>query len=68
MEFLITTHPRSNMGGHRLLHESQSLIAALMRGGEPMAFGVNDIFPLAMFVHADHHDDINSELLKADEV
>src|ERR1700712_3386368 len=23
-----------------------------MRGGEPMAFGVNDAFPLAWFVHA----------------
>lgn len=25
---------------------------ALMRGGEPMAFGITDIFPLASFVHA----------------
>ncbi|QSZ28995.1 hypothetical protein DSL72_003504 [Monilinia vaccinii-corymbosi] len=38
--------------GHRLLHESQTLIVALMRGGEPMALGVNDAFPLAMFLHA----------------
>ena len=29
-----------------------------MRGGEPMAFGVNDAFPLAMFVHASNADDI----------
>ena len=29
-----------------------------MRGGEPMAFGVNEAFPLAMFVHATNADDI----------
>ena len=38
--------------GHRLFHEQQTTIVALMRGGEPMAYGVNDAFPLAMFVHA----------------
>lgn len=52
------------MGGHRLLHELQTLIAALMRGGEPMAFGVNNAFPRAMFIHAYDHDDITSGLLK----
>jgi uracil phosphoribosyltransferase len=30
-----------------------------MRGGEPMAFGVSDAFPLAMFVHASRPHDIN---------
>ncbi len=44
--------------GCRLLHERQTTIVALMRGGEPMAFGVNDAFPLAMFVHASDADDI----------
>ena len=29
-----------------------------MRGGEPMAYGVSDAFPLAMFVHARDADDI----------
>ncbi|KAF1809494.1 hypothetical protein P152DRAFT_468344 [Eremomyces bilateralis CBS 781.70] len=38
--------------GYRLCHEGQTLIVALMRGGEPMAMGVNDAFPLAMFMHA----------------
>ncbi len=29
-----------------------------MRGGEPMALGVNDIFPLAAFVHAKEPDEM----------
>ncbi|PQE30844.1 uracil phosphoribosyltransferase protein [Rutstroemia sp. NJR-2017a WRK4] len=44
--------------GYRLLNEQKTSIVALMRGGEPMAFGVNDIFPLAMFVHASCPEDI----------
>ena len=44
--------------GYRLLHEKQTTIVALMRGGEPMAYGVSDAFPLAMFVHARDADDI----------
>ena len=43
--------------GHRLLHEQKTSIIAIMRGGEPMAFGVSDAFPLASFFHAkDHHE------------
>lgn len=38
--------------GFRLQEEKQTTIVALMRGGEPMALGVSDAFPLAMFVHA----------------
>ena len=44
--------------GYQLFHEKQTTIVALMRGGEPMAFGVNDAFPLAMFVHASGPDDL----------
>jgi uracil phosphoribosyltransferase/phosphoserine phosphatase len=44
--------------GHRLFQEQQTSIVALMRGGEPMALGVNDAFPLAMFVHASQPPDI----------
>lgn len=44
--------------GYRLLHEKQTLIVALMRGGEPMALGVNEAFPLATFVHASRPDNI----------
>lgn len=38
--------------GWRLRDEKKTSIVALMRGGEPMAFGVSDAFPLAFFVHA----------------
>jgi uracil phosphoribosyltransferase/phosphoserine phosphatase len=44
--------------GHRLCHEQQTSIVALMRGGEAMALGVNEAFPLAMFVHASQPDNI----------
>lgn len=44
--------------GYRLLHEQKTSIVALMRGGEAMALGVNDAFPLAMFIHARRPDDI----------
>ena len=44
--------------GYRLFHEQKTSIAALMRGGEAMALGVNDAFPLAMFVHASVPEDI----------
>lgn len=44
--------------GHRLRHEQNTTIVALMRGGEPMAFGVNDAFPLAMFLHAKTPEDV----------
>jgi uracil phosphoribosyltransferase/phosphoserine phosphatase len=48
-------HPTS---GFRLRHEQQTTIVALMRGGEPMALGVNSVFRLAMFVHATQPSDI----------
>lgn len=44
--------------GYRLLNEQQTVIVALMRGGEPMALGVSDVFPLATFVHAKEPDDM----------
>ncbi|CZS96536.1 related to 2-3-cyclic-nucleotide 3-phosphodiesterase [Rhynchosporium agropyri] len=43
--------------GHRLKNEDKTLIIALLRGGEPMAKGVHEAFPLATFLHAhDPHD------------
>lgn len=36
--------------GHRLLDESKTCIVPLMRGGEPMARGVWEAFPSAMFL------------------
>lgn len=44
--------------GYRLCHEKKTSIVALMRGGEAMAFGVNEAFPCAMFVHAKRPEDI----------
>jgi len=44
--------------GYRLCNENKTSIVALMRGGEPMAFGVNEAFPTAMFVHAKNPEDI----------
>lgn len=37
------------------------LIVALMRAGEPMALGVNDAFPRAMFRHANEPADITAQ-------
>lgn len=50
--------------GHRLRHEAKTTIVALMRGGEPMAAGVSDAFPLAMFVHANGPQDLSSHHLR----
>lgn len=52
------------VAGHRFLHEQETLIVALMRGGEPMAFGVNNAFPMAMFLHANQPEDIKSHHVK----
>ena len=49
--------------GYQLLHERKTTIAALMRGGEPMAAGINDAFPQAMFVHAKEPEDIKQHHL-----
>ncbi|KAI9704998.1 MAG: hypothetical protein M1836_006778 [Candelina mexicana] len=50
--------------GHQLSHEQKTTIVALMRGGEPMAYGVNDAFPLAMFVHASSANDLKRHHLQ----
>ena len=50
--------------GYRLLHEQKTTIVALMRGGEPMAYGVNDVFPLAKFVHASGPEDLKPHHLQ----
>jgi uracil phosphoribosyltransferase len=46
------------ISGHRLRHEKETTIIALMRGGESMAFGLNEVLPLAMFLHASSPSDI----------
>ncbi|RDA96308.1 hypothetical protein CP533_1685 [Ophiocordyceps camponoti-saundersi (nom. inval.)] len=45
--------------GHRLRDEERTLIVALMRGGEPLALGVNGVFQQAMFLHADSASDVD---------
>ncbi|KAL8917035.1 MAG: hypothetical protein Q9208_008210 [Pyrenodesmia sp. 3 TL-2023] len=50
--------------GYRIAHEPQTLIIALMRGGEPMTMGVSEAFPQAMVVHAKHPDEIKRENLQ----
>jgi uracil phosphoribosyltransferase len=49
--------------GHRILNEAQTLIVALMRGGEPMALGVNDVFPCAPLLHATRAQHVSSTQL-----
>lgn len=55
--------PEKKIQGQRLAHERQTTIVALMRAGEPMAFGVSDAFPLAMYVHAKEPSDLKSHHL-----
>jgi len=50
--------------GYRLRDEQKTLIVPLMRGGEPMAFGVNDALPLAMLVHAKEPVDLKPHHLQ----
>ncbi|KAJ9657513.1 hypothetical protein H2198_004274 [Neophaeococcomyces mojaviensis] len=50
--------------GYRYHKEKQTVIVALMRGGEPMALGVSDAMPGAMFVHAKDPHDLKSHHLK----
>jgi uracil phosphoribosyltransferase/adenylate kinase/phosphoserine phosphatase len=50
--------------GHGLLDESHTMIVALMRGGDPMALGVSEAFPLAVFVHANCPTEITGKHLQ----
>ncbi|ORX94364.1 hypothetical protein BCR34DRAFT_608293 [Clohesyomyces aquaticus] len=50
--------------GYRLDYEKNTLIVALMRDGEPMAFGVIDAFPLAMFKHSTDPADLKPEHIR----
>ena len=50
--------------GFQLFHEEKTLIVAMMRGGEPMAFGVNDAFPRAMILHVNVDKDLTPRKLE----
>lgn len=55
---------RHQTEGYRLLDEEQTVIVAMMRGGEPMALGVSEAFPAAMFVHAKTPEDLKEEHIR----
>lgn len=63
-DYLIPHVQGHSVTGHQLAHGGKILIIALMRGGEPMALGVNDAFPEAMFLHANCPDDIQIDHLR----
>ena len=48
--------------GYRFRHETSTMIIPLMRGGEPMAFGVSRALQTASFVHAKAYADIKQDL------
>ncbi|PYH99302.1 hypothetical protein BO71DRAFT_475215 [Aspergillus ellipticus CBS 707.79] len=50
--------------GHRLANQERTLIVALMRGGEPMAFGINDAMEGASFLHAFEPRDVRPNRLR----
>lgn len=50
--------------GYRLLDEKKTVIVAVMRAGEPMAFGVSEAFPAAIFVHANKPEDLREKHVK----
>ncbi|KAL4964407.1 uracil phosphoribosyltransferase-domain-containing protein [Aspergillus stella-maris] len=62
-EFTMANTHGNDTIGYRLLHEDRTLIVPLMRGGEPMAFGVNKAFPKAQFRHAYEPQDITRQHL-----
>lgn len=55
---------RNEKRSHQLFHEPQTTIVGLMHGGEAMAVGVNDAFPLAMCVHVNHPEKLNTQHLE----
>ncbi|KAF5350833.1 hypothetical protein D9757_013532 [Collybiopsis confluens] len=56
-----------NTKGYRVKHEGKTTIVALMRGGEPMARGVNKVLSAAMSLHAKSPDDLEGRHLEGQE-
>ncbi|KAI1322999.1 uracil phosphoribosyltransferase-domain-containing protein [Xylariaceae sp. FL0255] len=54
--------------GFRVKDEQRTSIIALMRGGEPMALGISDVLPEAMFVHAKAPEDVLDQHLDGQRV
>ncbi|KAL5041694.1 hypothetical protein BDW71DRAFT_211893 [Aspergillus fruticulosus] len=58
-------HPQGKcIAGYQLLGEERTLIVPLMRGGQPMAFGINEVFPEAQFLDAKEPKDMKKEDLE----
>ncbi|KAL3428990.1 uracil phosphoribosyltransferase-domain-containing protein [Aspergillus tetrazonus] len=58
-------HPQGkDIVGYQLLGEERTLIVPLMRAGQPMAFGINIVFPKAQFLHAKEPKDMKKEHLE----
>lgn len=60
-EVTIRSAHDNDTAGYRLFEEDKTLIVALMRGGESIAFGINDAFPDAQFLYAKEPKDITRE-------
>lgn len=63
-EFAISNTRQQTDHGHCLWHECRTVIVPLMRGGEPMTFGVSEAFPRAVFAHANTPGELNENMLK----
>ncbi|KAB8220562.1 uracil phosphoribosyltransferase-domain-containing protein [Aspergillus novoparasiticus] len=63
-DFAIPHAQGHNTTGYQLWREDKILIVALMRGGEPMAFGVNRAFERAMLMHANEPIDLQHDHLE----
>ncbi|KAI4645197.1 hypothetical protein J4E93_005997 [Alternaria ventricosa] len=60
LEEIVIPHVQGGVtDGYRFRHEKATLIIPLMRGGEPMAFGVSKALPGAAFAHAKVFSDID---------
>ncbi|GAB7328304.1 hypothetical protein MBLNU13_g00305t1 [Cladosporium sp. NU13] len=59
--FDFTTVEGKTTQGHRLVDESKTLVIPLMRGGDPIARGVFNAFPQAMYHHAKKPEEVKPE-------
>ncbi|KAF4439792.1 2-3-cyclic-nucleotide 3-phosphodiesterase [Fusarium acutatum] len=57
-DYAITHVQGHNTTGYYLRDEATTSVFTLMRSGEPMAFGLSDVFPQAMFIHASIAEDV----------
>lgn len=62
--YSMTSVQGKTVEGHKLRDESKTLIVPLMRGGDPMARGVWEAFPSAMFLHAGKATDVEAKHLE----